>query len=366
MNKEQSLTYYAQTMPGFEEIAWLEIRDRCPEASFGGYLYAKEQNGILVFDNAGDIKHLLQLRTTEDIFLQAINKKSMSRGKADLPQITQMVSKGESFGKAVNALMRWRKFSAPPTYRVISRKYGQHQYRRKDIESAVSYGIQSRYPRWRPVKDGGQVEIWANLLGSQLLIGLRLSDRTMRHRFNKQVELPASLRPSMAAAMVYLTDPQPDDVFLDPMCGSGTILLERIHAGPYKRILGGDIDSARVDAARQNLPKHRKGRKENLLSIRQWDAQNLPLEDKTINKVATNLPFGKQIGSSQNLESLYDGLFRELSRVVIPDGRIVLLSSEYDLIKQLMRQQPDLEILSGYSVATLGVWGRIYLIRRRS
>jgi tRNA (guanine6-N2)-methyltransferase len=366
MKKEQVSTYYAQTMPGFEEIAWLEIRDRIPEATFGNYLYAKEQNGILVFDYAGELERLLQMRTTEDMFLQALSKKSMSRGKKDLPEITKMVNKGESFGQAVNNLMRWRKFSGPPTYRVISRKYGQHQYRRQDLESAVFYGVQSRYPRWQPVKDGGQVEIWANLLGSHLLIGLRLSDRSMRHRYKKKVDLPASLRPSMAAAMVYLTNPQPDDVFLDPMCGSGTILLERIYTGPYKKILGGDIDNGRVDATRQNLPQRRKGRKEHMITVRQWDAQALPLDNASVDKVATNLPFGKQIGADQDLESLYHGLFSELARVVVPDGRIVLLSSEYDLIKQLMRRQPELEILGGYSVAILGIWGRIYLIKRRA
>lgn len=364
MKQQSSLTYYAQTMPGFEEIAWLEIRERYPDASFGEYLYAKEQNGIVVFDYAGDVDGLLQLRTTEDVFLLALNKTRMSRGKGDLSQIANLVSKGESFGRAVNSLMRWRQFSGPPTYRVISRKYGQHQYRRKDLESAVFHGLRSRYPRWKPVKDGGQVEIWANLLGSHLLIGLRLSNRTMRHRYQKKVELPASLRPSMAAAMIHLTDPQPSDVFLDPMCGSGTILLERMHAGPYKKILGGDIDERRADAAQQNLPKRRKGRKEHQISVRQWDARNLPLEDGSVDKVATNLPFGKQIGSRKDLEALYSALFSELARVVVPKGRIILLSSEYDLIKQLMRQQPDLEILSGYSVATLGVWGRIYVIRR--
>ena len=150
MLKQNLLTYYAQTMPGFEEIAWLEIRDRCPGATFGEYLYAKEQNGILVFDYAGEVDKLLKMRTTEDVFLQAINETKMSRGKRDLSQINHMVSKGEQFGRAVNNLMRWRQFSGPPTYRVISRKYGQHQYRRKDLESAVFYGIQSRYPRWRP------------------------------------------------------------------------------------------------------------------------------------------------------------------------------------------------------------------------
>jgi 23S rRNA G2445 N2-methylase RlmL len=223
-----------------------------------------------------------------------------------------------------------------------------------------------RYPRWTPVSDGGQVEVWANLLGSHLLIGLRLSDRSMRHRFDKRVELPASLRPSMAGAMVYLTEPQPGDIFLDPMCGSGTILLERIHGGPYKEILGGDFDRQRVEATRQNLPQRRKGRKAGRIDVRQWDARDLPLPDGSVHKVATNLPFGKQIGTQQELESLYGAVLAELARVVAPNGRIVLLSSEFELIKQLLRRVPELEILTGYSVATLGTWGRIYVIKRKA
>ena len=366
MSSQKNQTYYAQTMPGVEEIAWLEIRDRCPGTSFGEYLYAKDQNGIVVFDYAGDIDTLLELRTAEDVFLQGVSAPKMSRGKSDLGQITQLVARGETFGRAANAMLRWRRFSTPPTYRVISRKYGQHQYRRKDLEAAVLRGLQARYPRWTPVSDGGQVEIWANLLGSHLLIGLRLSDRTMRHRYNKRVELPASLRPSMAGAMVYLTEPEAGDVFLDPMCGSGTIMLERIHSGPYQEILGGDYDQTRVDATRQNLPQRRKGRKAARIEVRQWDARELPLTDGSVSKVATNLPFGKQIGTQQELEALYGTVLFELARVVAPGGRIVLLSSEYELVKQLLRRVPELEILTGYSVATLGTWARIYVIRRRA
>jgi 23S rRNA G2445 N2-methylase RlmL len=249
---------------------------------------------------------------------------------------------------------------------VVSRKYGQHQYRRKDFQTAVLRGIQARYPRWTPVHDKAQIEIWANLLGSHLLIGFRLSDRTMRHRYKKRVELPASLRPSLAAAMVLLTEPEEDDRFLDPMCGSGTILLERFHYGPAKQILGGDIEASRVNAARQNMPKSRKGRMKSSISIRKWDARRLPLENAAIDKSAINLPFGKQIGTRQELDSLYADVFAELERVVRPNGRIVLLSSEFELVKSKIRQRPHLHILTGYSVAALGRWGRIHLIERRS
>ncbi len=194
---------------------------------------------------------------------------------------------------------------------------------------------------------------------------MRLSDRTMRHRFERKVELPAALRPSVAAAMVFLTEPAANDVFLDPMAGSGRILYERMQTGPYGRILAGDIDQERVDAARKNVRGSRKkpGASDRAQpDIRQWDARQLPLEDASIDKVATNLPFGKQLRGNQTPAKLYPAVLAELQRVVRPGGRIVLLSSEYDLIKEEVRKLPRLTITTGYSVAVLGVWGRIYII----
>ena len=101
-----------------------------------------------------------------------------------------------------------------------------------------------------------------------------------------------------------------------------------------------------------------------MISIRQWDARQLPLENASIDKVATNLPFGKQIGTLQDLDSLYSAVLVELERVVRPNGRIVLLSSEFDLVKSCIRSRPHLRIVTGYSVAILGRWGRIHIVER--
>lgn len=358
------MTYYAQTMPGVEEIAWIEIRDRLKGAHFQRYLFAKEQNGIVVFDYPGPAAELLRLRTTEDVFMQVASHDQLTRLRRDLRGIHELIATSDSFGAAVNDYLRIRRFSAPPSYRVISRQYGKFEYSRKDLTATVWRSLKQRYPRWTPVADDAQIEVWANLLGSQLLIGMRLSDRTMRHRFERKVELPAALRPSVAAAMVFLTDPEPGDVFLDPMAGSGTILYERMQAGPFARLLGGDIDQERVDAARKNVRGSRKkpGPNDRQPDIRQWDARQLPLEDASIDKVATNLPFGKQLRGSETPAKLYPAVLAELQRVVRPGGRIVLLSSEYDLIKEEVRKLPRLTITTGYSVAVLGVWGRIYII----
>jgi precorrin-6B methylase 2 len=354
------MTYYAQTMPGVEEIAWLEIRDRLKGSHFLRYLFAKDQNGIVVFDYKGNPADLLNLRATEDVFWQAAFVEDLARTHRDLARIGELLEKGEEVGRVINDFMRFRRYAGPPTYRVITRQYGKFGYPRYQVTNTVVKALKARLPRWTPVADDAQVEFWVNLLGSQLLVGIRLSDRGMRHRFERKVELPASLRPSVAAAMVLLTGPEAGDVFMDPMCGSGTILFEREKAGPYGQILGGDVVKERAEAAKKNLA--RPGRGPDKLLIRTWDARQLPLDAASVDKVATNLPFGQQIKGPAAPERLYPPVLAELERVVRPGGRIILLSSQYELVKEEVRKRPRLTISTGYSMAILGKWGRIYII----
>jgi 23S rRNA G2445 N2-methylase RlmL len=147
------------------------------------------------------------------------------------------------------------------------------------------------------------------------------------------------------------------------MCGSGTILLERLATGPYRRLYGGDIDPERVEAARKKLFQKEWVK---AVLIREWDFHRLPLNTYEIDKVVTNLPFGKQVGQKEDLAKLYSAFFAELARVLKPGGLAVLLTSEFDLLKETMRQQPKLEVVRGYSIAVLGQWGRIYIVERQA
>jgi tRNA (guanine6-N2)-methyltransferase len=357
-------------MPGVEQIAWLEIRSRLPRATFGEFLFGKEQNGVVTFEYDGRPHDLLQLRTAEDVFLLALSLDKLSRDWGDLRLVASQVEQSDTFGRAAgrlaDQLKQQRRLKGRPTYRVIARKYGQHQYRRKDLEEAVIKGTERRFGRgWQLVEDKADIEIWANLFGSRLLAGLRLSDRGMRHRYERTAEMPASLRPSVAAAMVFLTEAAGDDVFVDPFCGSGTILMERGYVGPAAQIIGGDIEERPLGLSRQNLAANWPAGKRPARLLR-WDAGRLPLATASVSKIATNPPFGKQIGSPQGVKQLYPRFFAEMERVLRPGGRAVVLSSEFELVKEVMRGRPGLEILTGYSVAVLGQWGRIYMIRRQA
>src|SRR5260370_27424851 len=111
--------------------------------------------------------------------------------------------------------------------------------------------------------------------GATAACGLRLSDRTMRHRTYKMEHLPASLRPTIAAAVVRLADIKPKQVVLDPMCGAGTILAEVLewsrHTGVRQAaVCGGDIEKAALRAAGPNL------RRLGHVNLVRWDSRRLP------------------------------------------------------------------------------------------
>jgi 23S rRNA G2445 N2-methylase RlmL len=237
---------------------------------------------------------------------------------------------------------------------------GRQPYRRIDFQRAVEKALKKRLGRqWRAVDEGEDVEIWANLIGLDFVCGLRLSDARMRHRDYKQAHVAASLRPSVAAGMVWLTEPQPGDVFLDPLCGAGTLLVERGMIERHAWLLGGDINADVLQAAVQNIGPRHKPRQ-----LLEWDAGRLPLASASVDKIATNLPFGKQIGSPQENRRLYRAVFGEIDRLLRPQGRAVVLSSEAELIKDTLRQVKGLQIVRGYSVTILGQRARIYIVER--
>jgi len=196
-----------------------------------------------------------------------------------------------------------------------------------------------------------------NLLGSEALLGLRLSDESMRHRGYQSQHRLASLRPSAAFSLVLLSDPGLEDVFLDPFCGSGTLLIERALSGRYGMLLGGDIDPAAIEAVKQNV-----GSRYQPIGLARWDATDLPLNPGSVDRIVTNLPFGRKIGSPEENVLLYERFFAEAGRVLKPDGRMAILTSERRLVGDNLARRPDLLLAESYPVSVLGRPATIYVL----
>jgi 23S rRNA G2445 N2-methylase RlmL len=130
----------------------------------------------------------------------------------------------------------------------------------------------------------------------------------------------------VARAMVICSNPRTDDVFVDPTCGSGTLLLDRAVIGPYEELIGGDRDPEAIETAQENL----QGVKN--IRLYEWDATSMTIEDNSVTVVAANLPFGRRVGSHEANVNLYPSLLKEIMRVLRVDGRVVLLTQEVKLL----------------------------------
>jgi 23S rRNA G2445 N2-methylase RlmL len=314
--------------PGLEAIAAEEIKQ-----TLRGDI-KREGNGIVVFRLDEIDRDVLQLRTTEDVFLFGWGTDQLSYRAKDLDSIERWTDRDvrwDQLLKIHHAVTP--KPKGKTTYRLVAQMNGVHGYRRIDARNAMARGLSGKLPAsWRPAEENASVEIWLTIDGAMAICGMRLSDRTMRHRTYKHEHLPASIRPTVAAAMVRLADLKPNQTVLDPMCGAGTLLAEahlsvrgkRLHDGASWGLtfLGGDLEPSHARAASANL------RQFNIPEARVWDARALPLDDASVDRVLCNPPFGKQLATPEEIVPLYRQSVREMDRVLKPGGKAVLVVSD--------------------------------------
>lgn len=350
--------YVLQTLPGLGGLAAEEALQRLPltadghAARVGNVRFVPGRSDLVPIRYEGEPRKLLDLRVSEDVFAVAARAFSVSGDERGLRQIYAAVRNSEM---VPTALALWRRTNKVRqrvnTFRVITRAVGGHDYIRRDVGRAVADAVVDGWPgRLRRVDKEEDMEIWASLLQDELVCTIRLSGPEMRRSSERTEQRPAALRPAMAAAMIMLTNPLPGDTFLDPMAGTGTLLIERAAAGPYRALYGGDDNMKAMTALRTNV-RSLSGD----VFCERWDARSLPLADASVHKVAVNLPFGRQMEAGTDLNALYRGTLTELARVLRPGGRFVALVGDWGLLESARRvTAPRFRLLNRYRVEVLG------------
>lgn len=322
---------YAMVHGGLEPVAADEItRD------LGGTV-KKTARGLVVFRVDELSPKLLTARTTEDLFLMAWGSDTLTYKSEDLETIRSWTAKKPDWDRLFKLHHTIRpKTKGRPTFNVICQMQGEHGYRRHDAREAFVAGLDGVIkPGWQFSNENAWLEIWLTIKSKTAVCGVRLTDRTMRHRTYKLEHIPASLRPTVAGAMVRLAGIGPGMTVLDPMCGAGTILAEAVEVanrrrGDPVRVIGGDIDANARFVASQNTEKLG-------VKVERWDARDLPLETASVDRLISNPPFGKQLLSLSHIGPLYEAAADEWDRVLRPGGRAVLLVMEQGLLRDVLR-----------------------------
>ena len=349
---------YAMVIPGLESIAADEItRDLGGEVKRTG-------PGLVVFRVPQIDASLLRLRTVEDLFLLAWGSDQLTYRAEDLERIRRWTAREVDWEQLLRVHHAIRpKPKGKPTYRLVAQMADKHGYRRVDARQALAAGLDSVFPTsWRHAEENAAVEVWLTIQGATAYCGMRLSDRTMRHRTYKLEHIAASLRPTVAAAMVRLAEIKNTHVVLDPLCGAGTLLAEIHEAmrplGRRVQAWGGDIDAQALRAAGPNL------RPLGRTLLARWDATRLPLPDQSVDRVLSNPPFGKQLSRPEEIGPLYQRVAQQADRVLKPFGQAILLVSDYPALRMAARavgwkavRQLNVRVLG--QPAVISVWRKI-------
>jgi putative methyltransferase (TIGR01177 family) len=124
---------------------------------------------------------------------------------------------------------------------------------------------------------------------------------------------PSAIFPKLSRALVNLSGVQPGEAFLDPFCGTGSLLIEASIIGSEP--LGIDLARKMVRGARRNSIKYGQP----WLGLIRADSRSLPIRE--VGAVATDIPYGRAssaggLKSSEILKSLIEG-----APAVLPQGR---------------------------------------------
>lgn len=314
-----SQLYMATVLPGLETTAIHEMTCKLKEIEM-----IDMARGQIFFKTALSVDKLFYLRCVDNLYY-FIARFPVGRHKSDLRRLEEnMAALDLRFVESISPLNGG--------YFVNASRRGKHSYSRFQAADASMNGIAKICPQWpkgNPAKHS--VEFRLDIAEENALFYLRLTEPAFRFRGRNRLFSRAALTPTVAHALVWLSAPEPEDIFIDPCCGSGTILSER-RLYPYKKVFGGDIAEEAVVTAQYNLKSISN------IQIRQWDAGNLPFDTGYADKIVTNLPFGRQIGSTECLGELYKNILKEFSRVLKENGKAVVLCEDAQLLYQAAQQ----------------------------
>lgn len=136
-----------------------------------------------------------------------------------------------------------------------------------------------------------------------------------------------SLRKEIAYYMIYLSEVEKDDVFLDPFCGGGVIPLLRSKIGEYKKIICSDIDTTSLKS------KLRRVGDISNLEIVESNINNLNL---SVNKIVTDPPWGF-IQDIEDLKEFYFNMLDKFYNLTASNSIMILLAPHLEIIEEYVR-----------------------------
>jgi 23S rRNA G2445 N2-methylase RlmL len=279
----------------------------------------------------GPLAPLMALRTVDDVYLHLSTWSGIARQRSTLAKLTSLAGELD-LRYALRTLSATRRIPDRPHFSVTASFVGKRNYATEETKLIVAEAVASNASSWSYAKDDRRADLNLRLFieHETAWVGVRLANDALNQRPYKRATIPGSLKAPVAASLVRLStvrlsEASPNPLLLDPFCGAATILAEASMMG--FEVTGGDVDTEAIHAACENL-----GRAGVTGRVRQWDATWLPILDSSVDRIVTNMPWGRQVTVNSGLEDLYRRSFYEMLRILAAAGRIVVLTSLPELL----------------------------------
>jgi predicted RNA methylase len=234
---------------------------------------------------------------------------------------------------------------------------------RRDISRWLEKELAARDYQFDPeIED----EVWMFCIDEAYYFGIPIAKaRHTDGRDERSEERHGSLPPTIAAALAFSGQPRDEDVILDPVCGSGTLLAEAAAYATGAQLLGVDIDPEAVVIAKANLAQLTS------LKLYRGDSRELKalagFENSDISLMLANLPFGVQFGDKKTNAELYRQILESALAQATPGRfRAVLFTSDVDSLRTALSGFLNFETQDLFRVKVRGELATAVLIKRKS
>lgn len=165
-------------------------------------------------------------------------------------------------------------------------------------------------------------------------IGIQITPRPLSVRGYKVVNMSGGMDPTIAYAANSLAKLESANSYLNIFSGSATLLIEAGKSYPkLERLLGFDNNKKHLSFSIKNI---KKAGLINQIQVKEADILNAP-DFGIFDAIVSDLPFGMSISKNEDLEKLYTTFIRYCEQKLNPKGRLVIYTSEFDIIESILR-----------------------------
>jgi tRNA (guanine6-N2)-methyltransferase len=191
---------------------------------------------------------------------------------------------------------------------------------------------------------------------------VRLTPRPLATRSWRVCNREGALNAPVAYAMAMLSEPDANDVVVNLMCGSGTLLIERYLAGAAAQLTGYDTDAQALECVRRNIEAAGAGE---AITVRAGDVRDLDVLPRSVDVVMADLPFGQLVGSHDDNVRLYPAVIKEAARITKKGGRALFITHEVRLMEAVLEESGGWETDQVLRVGVGGMHPRLFKLVRK-